>query len=170
LPIRSIECRQITADIRFDFFHSPFSLALVKLRSPLLTAPNTAIDGDQNFSKQSQLLTQHNELATDASDGLAVVFSAVSDGLEVGYQPPGQSHQLDVALGFSLQASSRLSAVEIVVDVDLQQGRGVVSMSATIGWNGTVKTQIDQVEFVDKDVHYTYRIRIADAVVEALGK
>jgi hypothetical protein len=43
-------------------------------------------------------------------------------------------------------------------------------MSATIGWNGTVKTQIDQVEFVDKDVNYTYRIRIADVVVEALGK
>jgi hypothetical protein len=44
--------------------------------------------GDQIFFEQSQLLTQHNELATDASDGLAVVFSEVGDGFEIRHQPP----------------------------------------------------------------------------------
>ena len=79
--------------------------------------------------KQSQLLTQHNKLSTDASDGLAVVFSQVGDGLEVGHQTPGQPHQLDVALGFSFQAPARLKAVQITVDTDLQQSSGVVSQA-----------------------------------------
>jgi len=46
----------------------------------------------------------------------------------------------------------------------------MVSRPASIGWNGTLKTQIDQVEFVDEDVDYADRIGIADVVVEALGK
>ncbi len=97
-------------------------------------------------------------------------FSEVGDGLEVRHQTPGQPHQFDVALGFSLQTSARLDAVEIAVDVDLQQDRGVVSRPASIGWNDTFKTQSDQVEFVDEDVDYADRIGIADVVVEALGK
>lgn len=43
------------------------------------------------------------------------------------------------------------------------------SHPASIGWNGAFKTQIDQVAFVDKDVDYTHRVVIADAVVEAPG-
>lgn len=97
------------------------------------------------FSEQSQLLTQHHELATDASDGLAVVFSEAGDGLENRHQTSGQPHQLDVALSFSLQTAARLDAVEIAVDVDLQQDCGVVCRPASIGGNSTFKTQIDQV-------------------------
>ncbi|MCP1446010.1 hypothetical protein J3D54_005142 [Pseudomonas sp. GGS8] len=46
----------------------------------------------------------------------------------------------------------------------------MVSRPASIGWNGTFKTQIDQVQFVDEDVGYAHRIGIADVVVEALWK
>ena len=46
----------------------------------------------------------------------------------------------------------------------------MVSRPASFGWNGTFKAQIDQVEFVDKDVDYAQRIGVANLVVEALGK
>ena len=46
----------------------------------------------------------------------------------------------------------------------------MVSRPSSIGWNGTFKTQIDQVKFVDEDVDYTHRIGIADVVVEARRK
>ena len=46
----------------------------------------------------------------------------------------------------------------------------MVSRPASIGGNGTFKTQIDQVKLVDKDVDYAHRIGIADVVIEALGK
>ncbi|MNU45015.1 hypothetical protein D3C71_338480 [compost metagenome] len=63
-----------------------------------------------------------------------------------------------------------MDAVEIAVNVDIQQDRWVVSRPACVGWDSTVKTQGDQVEFIDKDVDYAHRIGIADVVVEALGK
>jgi len=73
-------------------------------------------------------------------------------------------------LGFSLQASARLNAIEIAVDVDLQQDCGAVSGTACVSRNSTVKTQGNQIEFVDKNVDYAHRIGIADVVVEAFGK
>ncbi|MNS97292.1 hypothetical protein D3C72_1316180 [compost metagenome] len=143
MPIGSIECRQVTVDARFNFFHSPLQFGAGEIAVAIVDCFEfTAINGDQMFSKQSQLLTQHNELATDASDGLAVVFSEVGDGLEIRHQTPGQPHQFDVALSFSLQPSARLNAVEIAVDVDLQQDRWVVSRPASIGWNDAFKTQL----------------------------
>jgi hypothetical protein len=63
-----------------------------------------------------------------------------------------------------------MDAVEIAVDVYLQQDRGVVSGTACVSRNSTVKTQRNQLEFVDKNVDYAHRIGIADVVVEALGK
>ena len=46
----------------------------------------------------------------------------------------------------------------------------MVSRLASINGNGTIKTQVDQVRFVDEDVDYAYWIGIADVIVEALGK
>ena len=80
------------------------------------------------------------------------------------------SIQFDVALGFSLQTSARLDAVEIAVDVDLQQDRRVITRSACISRNSAIKPQIYQVEFVDKYVDYANRIGITDVVVKAFGK
>ena len=59
-----------------------------------------------------------------------MVFPEVSDGLEVGHQPPGQPHQLDIALGFAFQASAGLHPIEVSVDIDLEQHRGMVGRSA----------------------------------------
>jgi len=68
------------------------------------------------------------------------------------------------------QAPARLNAVQIAVDVDLQQDSGMVSRPTSIGRYGAFKTQFDQVEFVDKDVDYAHRIGIRDVIVEALGQ
>ena len=46
----------------------------------------------------------------------------------------------------------------------------MVSRPACVSRNSTVKTQTDQVEFIDEDVDYAHRIGIADVVVEAFGK
>jgi hypothetical protein len=73
-------------------------------------------------------------------------------------------------VGFSLQTSTRLNAVEIAVDIDLQQDCGVLSGTACVSRNSIVETKGKQVEFIDKDVDYAHRIGIADVVVEAFGK
>ena len=50
----------------------------------------------------------------------------------IRHQTPGQPHQLDVALGFSFKTPARWNAVQIALDVNLQQDRGMVSRPACI--------------------------------------
>lgn len=84
MPIRSIKCRQVTVDSRFDFFHPPLQFGAGEATAAVVDGFEfAAIDGDEIFTEQSQLLTQHYELATDAADGLAVNFSKVGDGLKI---------------------------------------------------------------------------------------
>jgi hypothetical protein len=171
LPIGSIERSQVKVDARFNFFHSPLQFGAGEVAVTIVDGLEfTAVDGNQIFSEQSWLLTEHDELTADSSDGLAVVFSEVGDGLEIRRQSPGQPHQFDIALRLSLKAPVRLNAVEIAVDVNLQQTRGMLSWPARICRYDTVKTQLDQVEFINENVNYTHRIGIADVVVKALGK
>ena len=61
---------KISALTRFNFLHSPLQFGAGEIAVAVVDCFElTAIDSDQIFSEQSQLLTQHNELATDASDG-----------------------------------------------------------------------------------------------------
>lgn len=82
----------------------------------------------------------------------------------------GQGALIGCVLKIRGDSSARLDAVEIAIDIDLQQYLRVVSRSARNSRDSTVETQIDQVEFVDEDVDYTRRFSIADVVVEAFGK
>jgi hypothetical protein len=71
-------------------------------------------------------------------------------------------------LGFSFQSPARLNAVQITVDVDLQEDSAMASRPASICRHGAFKTQCYQVKFVDKNVEYAHRIGIRDVIVEAL--
>ena len=78
------------------------------------------------MAEQVQSPAQIDEHAAGRPDRRAVVLPEVGDGLEVGSQPSGQPHQLDVALGLTLQAATGLNAVQIAVDVQLQQYRRMI--------------------------------------------
>ncbi len=62
------------------------------------------------------------ELRTSRTDGRSIVAAEVGDGLEVRHQAAGQPHQLEVALGLSFEPAAGGDAVEVAVDVDLEQG------------------------------------------------
>ena len=64
----------------------------------------------------------------------AVVFAEPCNRLEAGHQSPGQPHQFNVALGFLLKASAGLNAVEVTVNIDLQEHRGVISRPNRVDW------------------------------------
>ena len=76
--------------------------------------------------KKVELTAQHHELRTGRADRRAIVAAEIGDRLEVRHQAAGQPHQLDVALGLALQPPARLDAVEIAVEIDLQQRRGMI--------------------------------------------
>ena len=150
---------------------APAACASVKFLSRLLTALNLLPSMATIASReQIELAAQHDELAADVADGSAVVPAEVGDGLEVRRQAPGQPHQLDVALRLALQPAAGLDAVEIAVDVDLQQHRRVVRRSPRRRGIDAFEAQLGQIELVDEDLDHPDRIVFGDVVVQALGQ
>ena len=126
-----------------------------------------AIDGHQRLGKQIQLAAQHDELAAHGADGATVVLAEVGDGLEVGREPPGQPHQLEIALRFALEPPARLDAVQIPVDIQLEQHRRVIAGPSGGGRRGTLKPQLPQIELLDERFDHAHRVVLGHIIVQA---
>src|ERR1700694_4647888 len=100
-----------------------FILASVKFLSRLFTALNLLPSMATLASPRS---SRRRHSRTNARQTLRIA-SPLSNGLEVRYQAAGQPDQLDIALALPLEASARLDAIEISVNVDLQLRRGMIS-------------------------------------------
>ena len=111
-----------------------------------------------------------DELPAHLPDGRAVVLAEVRYGLEVRRQPSGQPDQLHVSLRLALQAPARLDAVQIPVDVDLQQRGRVIRRAAGDFRLSALKTQIFQIQLIDEHVDDSDRIILGDVLVQALGE
>ncbi len=148
-----------------------FSLCGVKFLSRLFTALNLLPSiATTRVAEQPELTTQLDELPAHSPDRLAVVPAEVGDGLEVRRQAPRQPHQLNVALRLALQAPARLQAVEIPVDVDLEQHRRVVRRTPGVRRRASVEAQPDQIKFVDEGIDRAYRVVLGDLVVDTRGQ
>ena len=123
----------------------------------------------QCFGEQTELLAQHHELPADTTNGFAVVLAEVGDGLEVRCQASGQLHQIDAALRLTLQPATGLDAIEIAVDVYLQQDGRVVRRAACFGGNHSVKAQAAEIEFIDEATGLEAVVKIGPARVGRNG-
>ena len=90
------------------------------------------VDRDHGLGEQVQPSAKHYELAAGRPDRWSVVLAKIGDGLEIRHQASGQPHQFDVTLGLPLQAPARRDAVEIAVEIDLQQRRWMVSRAPVV--------------------------------------
>ena len=86
----------------------------------------------------------------------------------VGHEPPQQPHQLQIAPGLALQPTARLHAVEIAVDVELQENRGVIGGPTGRCRLDTVKPEAGEIERIDERIDRANGILLVDPVVEAL--
>ena len=127
-----------------------------------------AVDGHDGLGEELQLPAQLHEAAADVADAVAVVAAEVGDGLEVGRQSTGEPHQLDVALRFALEPPAGRDAVQVPVDVDLEQHRRVIRRPARHGRIGAGKAQRLQIEFFDEGIDRANRVVFGDVVVQAL--
>ncbi len=82
----------------------------------------------------------------------------------------GEPHQLEVAAGLLLEAAARREAIEIAVDVDLEQGRRMIGRAACGVRENAVEPQSVQVELLDKSFDSAHRIVGRHIVVQALRK
>src|SRR5690606_18922954 len=115
-----------------------------------------------------QLATQHHEATADVANAFTVVAAEVRDGLEVRGEAAGQPHQLYIALAFALQPAAGLDAIEITVQVELQQHRGVIRRPTRCSRLCSIKTRADQVQLVDEDVHDPNGVVVCNEVIQAL--
>ena len=70
---------------------------------------------------------------------------------------------------FALQAATGLNAVEVAVDVDLEQDRRVVRRATRHGRIGTLEAQVSQLELFDKCIDDPNGVVLANVVVKAFG-
>jgi hypothetical protein len=82
---------QVHLTHQLTYLESPIISMMLRLPAALGLCVNSSFTG-----------LRKDELATDASGDFAFVFSEVGDGFEIRHQTPGQPHQLNVALSFSL--------------------------------------------------------------------
>jgi len=76
--------------------------------------------------------------------------------LKVRRQSAGQPHQFDIALGLPFEPPARLDAIEIAVEIDLQQRRGMISRPTRRFRNDALKPQRPQIQLVDEDVDHPH--------------
>ena len=85
-------------------------------------------------------------------------------------QPLGQPHQLHVAPGFSLDTATRLNTVEVGVDIELQQHRGVIGGPARLPRLNTAKAQLGKVKLINKYINDPDRVVFRNVVIQRFGK
>ena len=81
----------------------------------------SAVDGQQLTTEEIQLTAEHHEVAKGRFEGGRVLAPKVGDGLEVGAQPAQQPDHLQVAAALRFQPSAGAHAVEVAVQVQLEQ-------------------------------------------------
>ena len=122
------------------------------------------------MAEQVQSPAQIDEPAAGGSDRRAVVLPEVGDGLEVGSQPSGQPHQLDVALSLPLQPAARGDLVDVAVDIDLQQHTWMIGWPSGRLGNHPLEPKRPQVQLLDEHVDHSDRVLLRHIVVQELGK
>ena len=144
---------QVVIDAGLGLLHSPLKLGAGEVAVAVVDRLElAAIDGHKRFREQAKLLAQHHELPTDAADCLAVILAEVGDGLEVRHQTPGQPHQLNVALRLAFKTATGLDAIEVTVDVDLQEVGRMVGGPTCFSRDDALETQLAKVEFIDENI------------------
>src|SRR5271169_6129061 len=141
------------------------SAAVMPTRSRGHLSRLRSIDGDARCNKQIKLAAQRDELATNLTNGLAIVLAEIRDGLEVRRQLPGQPDHLDIALALPLQASARWHPIEVTVDVELEHNAGMVAGSAHVEWLDDEAEPIE-IQPVHEYVDRSHRIVLGHVVVE----
>ena len=109
---------------------------------PILAVPClelAAINGHDRLGEKVHASAQGDKLATDLAYGLAIVLPEIGDGFEIRYQTTRQPHHLDVALGLTLQAATGLNAIEVAVNINLQQSCGMIAGPASLLRDGALE-------------------------------
>src|SRR3984893_13453861 len=121
------ELLQIARDALLDLRHSPLHLGAREILVPIIDRLElAAVDRDASFDEEAHGAAEHNKPAANLADSQAVVLAENGDCLVISNTTRRQPHVLHVAPGLALKPSARLAPVQIVVNVKLQEDRGMI--------------------------------------------
>lgn len=63
-----------------------------------------------------------------------------------------------------------MDAIEVAVDVDLQQVGRMVGRPTSFSRDDAIETQLAKIEFIDENIAPPYRVGVHHVVIQALGK
>jgi len=156
-------------DAGVDLLHPPGDLGdRVILVAVVHRFELAAVDRNNGTGKELEPTAKPDKLPAHRPDRLAVVLAEVGNRLEVRREPPDQPHQLDIALCFPFEPPARLNAVEIAVEVNLQQRRGMVGRPARRRRRHPRKSQGGKVQFVDEDLDHPNRVLLVDVILQTV--
>src|SRR6266550_2662789 len=171
LSVRSVQLCQVACNAFLQLLHPRLELSVGEVLIAVVHRLElAAIDRHDGVGEEVQATTQDDKFFADLMNRLAVIFAKVGNGLEVRDQPTGEPNQFNIALRFPFQASARLNAVEVAINVDLEQCSGMVSRSTRYFGLHAVETQLLQIEFIDEDINDPDRIICRDVLVETFGE
>ena len=126
LPVGRVELGEIAGNALLQLRAPPLHLALREVLVAVVDRLElAAVDGHARRGEQAHLAAQLDEARAHLAQRRAVVLAEVGDRLVVGHEAPQQPQQLQIAPGLALEPPARLHAVEIAVDVELQENRRV---------------------------------------------
>jgi hypothetical protein len=171
LQIGRVELSEVTRDTLFKLCLAPLDLTLREVLVPRVHRLELrTVDGDARFGQQSESAAEIDEARTDLFDGRTVVLAEIGAGLIVRPEPLEEPDHFQIALCLALQAPARLDAVQVAVDVELQQLRGIIARSSGHLRHGPIKTQFSQVERIDEGIDSSDRVALVDPIIEAIGQ
>ena len=168
LQIGRIELREIARDALLQLRPSPLDFAL---REVLVARVDgfelRAVDRNAGFRQQPHVSAQRDKLSADFLYRWPIVLAEVGNGLVVGRKPLDEPDHFQIAPGLALQTTARLDAVQITVDVELQESGGMIRGPTSCRRIDTIKAQLAKIERIDERIHRANRIAIVDKVIEA---
>ena len=171
LPVGRVKLAQIARDALLQLGTPPFHLRPCEVLVPVVHGLElAAIDGNARRREKAHLAAEFDEARTYLAQRQAIVLAEVRDRLVIRCEPTQQPHDLDIASGFSFEPPARLHLVQIAVDVQLEENRGMVRRPAGCLGIDPAEPKLGQIEVVDEDVDDANWIVLADPVFHAFRK
>jgi hypothetical protein len=165
----AIGCIQITQVLLHLLIYFLEGLLKFCLRKVLVFAVDglefTSIDGQEFCPKEIQLPAKKDELSEESLQSVCVIFSDISNGLEVGSQFSQKPAELHVAMGFPLKPSAGSNPVEVSIAGELEQIPWIVGRSTSECGLSPRESNTHKIETLHIRINETDRIIFCDIVI-----
>ena len=171
LQIGRVELAQIPRDARLELRPAPLHFRARKVAVAIVDGLELApVDGDARFGEQTHVAAQRDELGAHLADRRPIVLAEIGNRFVIRDQSAEKPDHLEIATGLTLQPPARLHPIEIAVDVELEQGRGMIRGPARYFRHNAFEPELAQIKRIDERIDRANRIALINPFIQAFGQ